>query len=85
MSLPLVYDLDLPELTALLTEWGEPAYRARQIWEAVYKQLRETPADFSTLPVGLRQKLDNNLLFSLSSIQTRALASPKNGSSPGRK
>ena len=63
MSLPLVYDLDLPELTTLLASWGEPEYRARQIWEAVYKQLRITPADFTTLPLRLRENLAQKLRF----------------------
>jgi 23S rRNA (adenine2503-C2)-methyltransferase len=36
---PLIYDLDLPELEEILAEWGEPAYRARQIWQGLYQQL----------------------------------------------
>ena len=63
MSLPLIYDLDLQELTALLAEWDEPAYRARQIWEAIYSQLKSNPDDFSTLPLALRARLEENIRF----------------------
>ena len=28
-----LYDLTLPELICLLAGWGQPAYRARQLWE----------------------------------------------------
>ena len=35
----LIYDLDLPELEARLKEIGQPAYRARQIWQGLYQKL----------------------------------------------
>ena len=28
-----LYDLERPALAALLETWGQPAYRARQVWE----------------------------------------------------
>ena len=52
-----IYDLSLPKLTEQITAWGEPAYRARQIWEGLYQRLYETPDQFSSLPRPLRQKL----------------------------
>ncbi|MBK8417298.1 MAG: 23S rRNA (adenine(2503)-C2)-methyltransferase, partial [Anaerolineales bacterium] len=33
----LIYDLDFPELTKLLKEWKEPAYRAKQVWQGLYQ------------------------------------------------
>lgn len=59
----LVYDLDLDQLIGLLSEWGEPKYRAAQIWHDLYKHLRGDPLDFSTLPAGLRNRLARNVLF----------------------
>ena len=32
-----LYDLSLPELTELLAGWGQPAFRARQVWEWLYR------------------------------------------------
>ena len=53
-----IYDLDLPELTELVSAWGEPPYRARQIWQGLYQQLWSAPAQFSNLPKELRSHLE---------------------------
>ena len=34
-----LYDLDSSEMEALITSWGGPSYRARQIWVWLYKHL----------------------------------------------
>lgn len=60
----LIYDLDLPELEGILGEWGEPAYRAMQIWQGLYRQLWEEPEQFTALPLRLRQKLADRFSFS---------------------
>jgi len=59
----LIYDLNLDELRTLLLSWGEPAYRAGQIWQGLYQKLWRTPAEFTSLPHGLRQKLASSLRF----------------------
>lgn len=61
----MIYDLSFPELTSLLAEWGEPAYRARQIWQGLYRNFWNTPKEFSILPAALRQKLAESLEFNL--------------------
>lgn len=61
--LPLIYDLSLPELTTLLTSWGEPTYRARQVWQGLYQQFWNTPDEFTNLPQPLREKLRVSLRF----------------------
>ncbi len=61
---PLVYDLDLDELTGLVQSWGEPAYRARQIWQGIYCQLWQLPEDFTTLSAKLRARMSEALEFS---------------------
>lgn len=63
---PLIYDSDLEQIARILKNWGEPSYRATQVWKALYQQLRESWEEFTTLPQPLRQKLDQN--FSLSSL-----------------
>ncbi len=67
---PFVFDLDLDALTHLLGEWGEPAYRARQAWEGLYRHLWSSPQEFTSLPLGLRQKLGEALDFSHLSLET---------------
>ncbi len=42
--------LSLQELTDLVVETGEPAYRARQLFDALYRQGIRTLNDISTLP-----------------------------------
>jgi 23S rRNA (adenine2503-C2)-methyltransferase len=61
---PLIYDLNLSQLQAVLATWGEPAYRAKQIWQGIYTSLWARAADFSNLPVALRQRLEQEFRFS---------------------
>ena len=66
----LIYDLDLSSLTELLSTWGEPAYRAKQIWQGLYQQLYDSPEQFTNLPKSLREKLAENFTFSNFKIKT---------------
>lgn len=54
---PNLYDLDRQALEALVTSWGEPRYRARQIWEWLYRHLVTTPEGMTSLPKALRNRL----------------------------
>lgn len=65
MSTQLIFDLSLLELASLLADWGEPSYRARQIWQGLYRNFWSTPKEFTTLPVALRQKLSECLEFNV--------------------
>ena len=49
--------LDIQELTVLVQEAGEPAYRARQLFEAIYRQRVHSVEEISTLPLGFRRAL----------------------------
>ncbi len=60
---PLINDFSKQELIDRITEAGEPAYRAKQIWQMIYKQLIASPKDFSNLSKDLRQKLDDSYCF----------------------
>ena len=59
----LIYDLDLSELTETVISWGEPAFRAKQIWMGLYKNFWQTPDEFSNLSKSLREKLAANIHF----------------------
>ncbi len=65
------FDLSLPELTALLQTWEEPAYRARQIWHNVYVNFVLDPMGMTDLPLELRHRLTES--FQFSSMDTRAI------------
>jgi len=49
--------MDREELTTLAVEAGQPAYRAKQIMEAVYRQRVVSLDEISTIPQGFREKL----------------------------
>jgi 23S rRNA (adenine2503-C2)-methyltransferase len=49
--------LNLQELTALAEEFGQPSYRAWQIFEALYAQRIAAPQEISTLPQEFRNTL----------------------------
>src|ERR1700680_152193 len=52
-----VLGLDRTELASLVDTLGEPAYRAKQLGEAVYRQRAESMEEISTLSRELRGKL----------------------------
>jgi 23S rRNA (adenine2503-C2)-methyltransferase len=52
-----LYDLTLPQLTELITGWGEKPYRARQIREWLYVHKVTDPDAMSNLPGELRARL----------------------------
>jgi len=52
-----LFGLDAEELSALLVELGEPAFRGRQLAEAVYRQYLTEVDAISTLPAALRRRL----------------------------
>jgi len=63
MTRPLIFDLSLSELTSRLEAWGEPAFRARQIWKHVYTRLVSRPAEMSDLPPLVRERLGTEIDF----------------------
>jgi 23S rRNA (adenine2503-C2)-methyltransferase len=73
----LVFDLPQKDLVDLLLGWGEPAYRARQVWQGLYHRLADSPETLTDLPVPLRLRLGDHLLFSSSEI--KAVARSKDG------
>lgn len=62
-DLPYIYDLTLSDLASLLKSWGEPGFRAKQIWTGLYKQFWNTPDEFTNLPLTLRNKLKESVQF----------------------
>jgi 23S rRNA (adenine2503-C2)-methyltransferase len=71
------FDLDLGELETILESWGEPRYRASQVWDGVYKQLKFHPDILSNIPKSLRSRLVEN--FSWGNLQTEIELSSSDG------
>src|SRR5256886_9541046 len=55
-----VYDLGLPDLTDRLRGWGEPAYRARQVYAGLWRRA-VTYEEMTDLSRGLRERLAREL------------------------
>ena len=56
--LPLIYDLELPELGAWMTARGEKPYRARQVCEWLYQKFALVFESMTSLPGALRDQLN---------------------------
>jgi 23S rRNA (adenine2503-C2)-methyltransferase len=59
----LIYDLNKAELGRTLEAWGQPAYRAQQVWHALYRELIQSPSEVTTLPLDLRSRLEDSFVF----------------------
>jgi 23S rRNA (adenine2503-C2)-methyltransferase len=53
-----IYEIALDELTAAVQSWGQPGYRARQVWEWLYQHKVSAFAEMTNLPKDLRARLD---------------------------
>src|SRR5205823_2813701 len=49
--------LDLQELTAIVENFGQPRYRARQLFEAIYRRRATDLAQLTDLPSEFRMQL----------------------------
>ena len=57
MSKTLLLDLTRPQLQDLMKSWGEPAYRGKQIYDWLHRNLVTDPAQMTNLPKALRERL----------------------------
>jgi 23S rRNA (adenine2503-C2)-methyltransferase len=65
------YDLSRDELTATLAAWGEPAFRARQVYRQLWRRSATYP-EMSDVPPGLRARLEAELPLRLEVQEERA-------------
>ncbi|NNJ12477.1 radical SAM protein [Chloroflexales bacterium ZM16-3] len=57
MPNPSLYDMTLADVEALMRGWGQPPFRARQIYRQLYINLADSPASMTDLPLALRERL----------------------------
>lgn len=58
-----LYELSRDELTQLLKEWGEPGYRAQQLYNWLYEHRVDNFDDMSNLPQSLREHLEEKTVL----------------------
>ena len=63
---PLILDLELTEVEAWVHKMGQESFRARQIWDGLYRQYWNQSGLFSPLSTTFRNQLDE--VFSLSNL-----------------
>ena len=56
-----VFEMQYEELLELLSSWGEPSYRADQIWSWIYRSLVAQANEMHNLPRKLRRRLEESL------------------------
>ena len=60
---PSPLDLTYDELHERIAGWGEPAFRARQVWEWLYRRLADSFDAMTNLPRSLRERLAAEFQF----------------------
>ncbi|MBP9500833.1 MAG: 23S rRNA (adenine(2503)-C(2))-methyltransferase RlmN [Candidatus Promineofilum sp.] len=63
-----LYDLEADELASLLAQWGQPAFRARQVWEWLYRHYAADFESMTNLPGPLRERLATETTLSIGEI-----------------
>jgi 23S rRNA (adenine2503-C2)-methyltransferase len=58
-------DLTLEQLEQLMADWGEPKFRAAQIWTWLYRDLTDDTAQMTNLPRALRERLASQTIIPL--------------------
>lgn len=61
------YGASRDDVATLLSEWGEPRYRADQVWDALYRQ-QVVLDDATALPRALRERLADALPLALDAL-----------------
>lgn len=63
-----LYDLSLDDLQSLLKSWGEPGFRAKQVWSWLYDKKVSSFDEMSNLPKGLRERLSEETTLGTLSV-----------------
>ena len=70
-----LFDLDREALEALLAEWGEPRFRATQVWGWLYDKGVRSFDEMTNLPASLRERLAEETTLGTLEIDTEQVAS----------
>src|SRR6266700_6434844 len=69
------YDFSPEKLAALMEEWGEPAYRAKQVLHWLYKEFVTDFSEMSNLPLALRKRLSETLRVGSAELMAQKISS----------
>jgi 23S rRNA (adenine2503-C2)-methyltransferase len=71
----ILYDLTYDELINSLAELGEPKFRARQVWEWLYKKYVTSFVEMRNLPKSLIEKLEETAVIHIATIASKQYSS----------
>jgi 23S rRNA (adenine2503-C2)-methyltransferase len=74
---PFILDCDFSELSEILQTWGEPEYRAGQVWQGLYRSLWSSADQFTNVPKALRQRLSDEFRFTALHPATELVSSDR--------
>ncbi len=60
---------ELIDISGILSEYGEPAYRARQLYQGLYRERAADLSRITTLPLEVRSRLAGQYCTGLPSVQ----------------
>jgi len=63
-----LYDLSFAELTAFVTDLGQPKFRAQQVWDWIYKRYALDFADMGNIPKAFRAQLAEQATLQIGTI-----------------
>ncbi|MAS36220.1 MAG: 23S rRNA (adenine(2503)-C(2))-methyltransferase RlmN [Anaerolineaceae bacterium] len=69
-----LYELSKDELTHLLGEWGEPKFRAQQIWDWLYEKRVGDYDAMTNLPARLRERLKTETRLGVLELATEQIS-----------
>jgi len=71
-----ILGLDIQELTSLLKDWGEPRYRAKQVFQAIYQNRVTSLDELTVFPKALREQLKSeNLIVTAARLEKKFISS----------
>lgn len=72
-----IYELTLEDLAERLQNQGAPSFRARQLWNNVYKRLLNNPEEMTDIPRDLQLRIQE--MFTFTSLETQATVRSNDG------
>lgn len=70
-----LYALTQDELTTLLTDWGEPKFRAGQVWKWLYENPVDSFDAMTNLPKALRERLQSETTLGTLTVEAEQSSS----------
>lgn len=69
-----LYDLTFQELGGMFAIWGQPSFRAKQVWEWLYKHKVASIDQMTNLPTSLRERMAAEMQLGVMIIEAERVA-----------